>query len=569
MSGLRVKKRYYPVLIIVLLVVAYWLFVNTIIKSVLESQLSESYGAEVNIGSFDHSLYPTTFTLENVQLTDATTPARNQVVVGKAFGDVALMPLLSDQVIVNKLSVLDVQFNQPRSTPGAVYRQPTQSLTFDEMKQKAKDAVPTVDELLARSPLKTTAAVEQAQQAYTTYSEDLKANYKALPDKSRIAFYKSEIEALKNTDYKDPQTLLSAKEKLESLKAEITSDRTRIREFTDKAGDARTALSDSLTALKNAPQQDYQFIKNVIAGDDAAMQQVTQMVFGDKAAEYTQYLMSAVEIVLPLIQGDTQPAEEAPADLPYILVKDAEVSVKWQDESIGSVWKNITNMHDVAGDATTFTISAAGALLKQFESSGQFRIDDGVVDAFQQWSLSGINLADIPMVKSEKFSAALQKALMSATGSMSVKDNQLSGGSDIDLAGLAMEAAGTNKLTTAIANALNQLSSLDLQMALSGTLSDPGFSIKSDLDNKLAQAALTELTASQQDKLDEAMNKLNSKISALQSDTQTELVSVESMLKAAQGDSSELEGLLKTQLNSVIDKQKDKLLDKLKSKFGQ
>ena len=65
------------------------------------------------------------------------------------------------------------------------------------------------------------------------------------------------------------------------------------------------------------------------------------------------------------------------------------------------------------------------------------------------------------------------------------------------------------------------------------------------------------------------MNKLNSKISALQSDTQTELVSVESMLKAAQGDSSELEGLLKTQLNSVIDKQKDKLLDKLKSKFGQ
>ena len=103
----------------------------------------------------------------------------------------------------------------------------------------------------------------------------------------------------------------------------------------------------------------------------------------------------------------------------------------------------------------------------------------------------------------------------------------------------------------------------------SGTLNDPGFSIKSDLDNKLAQAALTELTASQQDKLDEAMNKLNSKISALQSDTQTELVSVESMLKAAQGDSSELEGLLKTQLNSVIDKQKDKLLDKLKSKFGQ
>lgn len=569
MSGVKMKKRYLPLVIILLLAIGYWLFANTIIKSVLEDQLSQSYGAEVDIGSFSHSLFPTTVTIENIQLTNPASPMRNQVLVGKAFGDVALMPLLSSEVIVNKLQVLDVEFDTPRETEGEVYRQPTRSLTFDEIKQKAKEAIPTVDELIERNPLKTTAAVADAKQTYKTYSEELKSSYQALPDKSRIEEYKAQVEKLKALDFKDPQALIEAQAQLKTLKAEITADRERISAFTDNAKNARTALSDSLQQLKAAPQQDYQLMKGIIAGDDTAMQQVTQLVFGDKAAEYTQYLMSAVQIVLPLIQGEPETDDTPATELPSILVKEAEVAVKWKDETIGSVWKNITNTHPVFGEPTTFTISAAGELLKQFESSGQFWIDENGVDASQQWSLSGINLANVPMVSSEKLTAALEKALVTTSGEFSISDNLLSGNGDIDLASLVIEAAGTNKLTTAIANALNQLKTLDMKLDLSGTLSDPDFSISSDLDNKLAQAAISELTASQQDKLDEVMQRLNSMVSGVQSDGQEQLISVESMLSAAQGDSSQLENLLKTQLDSVIDQQKNKLFDKLKSKLGQ
>ena len=108
-----------------------------------------------------------------------------------------------------------------------------------------------------------------------------------------------------------------------------------------------------------------------------------------------------------------------------------------------------------------------------------------------------------------------------------------------------------------------------MKLNLSGTLSNPDFAISSDLDNKLAQAAISELTASQQDKLDEVMQRLNGMVGGVQTETQGQLVNVESMLSAAQGDSSQLESLLKTQLNSVIDQQKNKLFDKLKSKLGQ
>lgn len=545
----------------------YFLFANTIIKAVLESKLGESYGAEVNIESFDHSLFPTTVTLEGIALTNPTKPSHNQVFVGNANADVELAPLLSDKVIVNNLNLLEVQFDTERNAPGEVYRVPERSLSFDEIKSKAKDAVPSVDELLERNPLKTTAAVEDAKAAYETYGKGLKEDYESLPDKSRIDYYKTQIAQLQETDYKDPQALVQAKSAFEKLKEEMQADRALISDFTDKASQARDALSDSVEALKNAPQQDYALLKGVIAGDQAALSQVTYFVFGDKAAEYTEYLMAAMQIVMPLIQGEEK--SEAPADIPSILVKEANVSVLWQNESIKSKWNNITNVHEVFGNPTTFTIEAAGELLKSFTSSGEFFIDGDGVDASQKWSLAGVNMSNIPLSGNESLTAVLTSALMQTTGSMQVTDNKLAGSGKVNLQQLVMQAAGESDTTKAIAQALESLSSLNMDMLLDGTLANPDFSIKSDLDNQLAQMALSGLTASQQDKLDELNQKLNAMVGDEQSLLTNELGDIGSMLSAAQGDSNALQELLKMQLSNVVEEQKNKLFDKLKSKFGK
>ena len=551
----------------VLLFVVYFVFANSIIKAVLESKLGESYGAEVNIDDFDHTLFPTTVTITGISLTNPTKPSHNQVFVGTANADVELAPLLKDQVIVNNLNLLEVQFDTERASPGEVYRVPERSLSFDEIKAKAKDAVPSVDELLARNPLKTTAAVEQARATYETYGEGLKADYEALPDKSRIDYYKTQVEQLKNTDFKDPQALVQAKSAFDKLKEEMMADKAMINDFTEKASTAKTALSESVQALKNAPKEDYALLKGVIAGDQAALSQVTYFVFGDKAAEYTEYLMAAMQIVMPLIQGEEK--SEAPADIPSILVKEANVSVLWQNESITSKWNNITNVHEVFGNPTTFTIEAAGNMLKEFTSSGEFWIDGNGVDASQVWQLAGVNMQNIPFSGNEALNAVLKTALMKTNGSMKVTDNMLSGTGEVDLQQLVMEATGTSDITSAIASALQTLTSLNMTMLLDGTLSNPGFNLKSDLDNKLAKAALGQLTASQQDKLDELNSKLNSMIGNQQSLLTGELVDVNSMISAAQGDSAALQELLQAQLNNVVEQQKNKLFDKLKSKLGQ
>ncbi len=424
-----------------------------------------------------------------------------------------------------------------------------------------------MDELLERNPLKTTAAIENAKAAYETYGEGLKTDYGNLPDKSRIDYYKTQVTQLKETNYQDPQALLQAKSAFDQLKEEMSADRARIADFTSKASNAKRELTEAISALKSAPQEDYALLKGVIAGDQAALSQVTYFVFGDKAAEYTEYLMSAMQIVMPLIQGEEK--SEAPTEIPSILVKEANVSVLWQNEAITSKWNNITNVHEVFGNPTTFSIEAAGDLLKSFTSSGEFWIDSSGVDASQVWSLAGVNMSNVAFSGNDTLDAVLTSALMTTTGSMKVTDNTLTGTGDVDLQDLVMEATGSSDVTSAIANALQSLSSLSMTMLLDGTLSNPNFNIKSDLDNKLAQAALSQLTASQQDKLDELNNKLNSMISNEQSLLSGELVDVNSMLSAAQGDSEALQALLQTQLNSVVEQQKNKLFDKLKGKFGQ
>ena len=553
--------------VLLLLVTSYFLFANTLIKSIAEKEMGKAHGAEVNIGDVDHSLFPATITLTDIQVTDPVTPSQNKVSIQSAFADVEIMPLLSKKLIANELVVDAVSFGQKRSEPGEVYRVPESSgFGFP-----TSEDIPSVDELLANSPLKTTKAVQDAQAAYAKHEVQLKAQYEALPDKSRIDYYKAEVEKLKNTDFKDPQSIATAKAKFDELKKQIKDDKQKIDAFRQTASAAKDDLSAASAALKTAPQEDYQLLQGLVAGDQAALSQVTQAVFGEKAAQYTQYLTLAIQTLAPMLSGETtdEPVEVDTSGIPNVWIKKARASVAFNGESIASEWQNITDQHALINAATTFSVEAAkGALWDAFSTSGEFKIDELGVDASQQWSLNGVNLEELAVSQSERLSAQVVSALLNSSGSLSVTDNQLSGGGNVDLAKLAIAATGTDDFTSAIADALDDLSALGLNIGLSGDLQNPSFSVKSDLDRQLVGAITASLTGEQQGKLAELRNKLNAKAADQLGDTNAALAQTLDWQQLANGDSATLEGLLETQLNSVIDDQKDKLLNKLKSRLG-
>ncbi|MBT0585383.1 TIGR03545 family protein [Alteromonas oceanisediminis] len=556
-------------IIVALLLVTYFFLLDYLIKTIGEQQLTEAYGAEVNIGDVSHSLFPATITLRDIQLTDPAKPMQNKVVVGEAFADVEIMPLLKQKLIANQLNIDNVQFAQPRASAGKVIRKPDPSAGFAF--PTAED-IPSVDELLANSPLKTTKAVEQAQQTYQTHTDTLKSQYQSLPDKARLEFYKQEIKTLKETQFNDPQALLQAKAKFDELKEQMRVDKAKIEAFKQAAQTAKADLSEAVSALRNAPQQDYQLLQGVFAGDQAALQQVTQSVFGDKAEQYTQYLTLAIQTIAPMLQGDTEdakPVEINTDGLPKVWIKNARASVNVKGESITTQWQNITDQHALINAATTFTVdAAAGAFWSAFNTSGQFKLDDKGIDAQQNWSLSGVNLDNLTLSDGGRMTAQIAEALLASSGSLKVTDNQVSGTGKVDLVQLALTASGTDNFTSALADALEDISSLAMNIGFSGDINSPRFSIGSNLDKQLVGAIAANLSGGQSGKLSELRDKLNAKAADALGETNAALAQTVDWQALASGDATTLENLLQTQLNNVVDDQKKKLLDKLKGKLG-
>ena len=556
------------------------LFLDFWIKLAAEKGLESSTGAEVNIAQVTHTFSPFGVTLTGIQLTDPATPTLNQVQADEVTAQIELAPLLLRKVIIDDLTISGVQFAQPRESEGAVYR--TASAAIKEELQEAFDPknLPSVDEILAQSPLKTTKAVEETQAAYKKHSEILKEKYQQLPSKDALENYKKRVETITNTDYKNLVELAKAKEEFDALRAEIQTDKRKLTEFKEAASAAKGDMAPKLAKLKSAPGEDYAQLQALIAGDEGAIKDVTTMVFGEKAGEFSQYVLGAYDLAAPMLASSkAEQAEEQAyngrwvafddtAALPDFLVRNADISIKWRMESVLSIWHDITNQHDKIGRPTTFKVdSNASSLWQSLKLNGDFWLNDTGVKANQDWNLRGLALADVDLLNQEKLSSTLLKGLLSSSGKASINKNVISGSGNAALSQLQLTATGSNNLTNVIAETLTGLSNLSINSDISGTLGDMDLSFSSDLDKQLASAMLSNLSGDQNSKLAELKQKLNAKIEGPLGATDSEMSQWLDWEKLADGDLSSIQGMLDSKLNSVVDKKKDELKDKLKDKL--
>jgi uncharacterized protein (TIGR03545 family) len=557
-----------PLGLLALLVILYLLFANTLLKNMAQRALGEASGAEVNIDGVSHNLFPFGLTLTRLQATDNGNPMRNKLEVAKISADVDLMPLLNKKLIVNELTVQDVEFDTKRTGAGEVYVQPdgqASSFSFPNLED-----LPSVDEILEKSPLKTTAAVVEAQQVLAQYKEPIKQKYAALPNKDKLKSYKERLKALKDADYKNPVALAAAKKEFDEIKEAIAKDKENITRFIELAKEAKAASSSSVDALKSAPQEDYALLKGLVAGDEGAIGQVTQHLFGEKAKMYTKALLVAMDMM-----SNTEEAEvEAPKEddgLPNVWIKKAAVNIKWQDEQIQTAWQNITDQHAIVGNPTTFLIDSSKANnWNNINLKGSFEIIEGKFNAAQDWDIKGLVLDTVELVPEEskqKLNALLESGLLASKGGLKIVDGKLSGSSVFDLSSLKLQASGKNDLTSAMAEVISGLSELKLNTDFSGSLSRPSIKVQSDLDKKMLQALSSGLTSSTSGKLGELKSKLNAKVAEQLGQSSQELESVDALLSAAQGDTDSLNELLKSQMTNALDKKKDELLNKIGDKL--
>ena len=91
--------------------------------------------------------------------------------------------MLLRKLIIDDLTINGIQLGSLRDVKGHVYRRPIKALNLAEDIFADVKELLSVDEILAKSPLKTTKAIENTQAIFAKHSEVLQQQYAALPEK--------------------------------------------------------------------------------------------------------------------------------------------------------------------------------------------------------------------------------------------------------------------------------------------------------------------------------------------------------------------------------------------------
>ncbi|MCD4699483.1 MAG: hypothetical protein K8R91_02800 [Phycisphaerae bacterium] len=108
--------------VLAILEVAGWAFLNSLVKQGLEKSIAAVNGEEVNIAKADLSLRSGRLVIEGLQVTDADHPTHNLFQAEKIVMDVDIAAILTRRLVMDLVECEAMRMDTERETPGEVYR---------------------------------------------------------------------------------------------------------------------------------------------------------------------------------------------------------------------------------------------------------------------------------------------------------------------------------------------------------------------------------------------------------------------------------------------------------------
>jgi len=568
-------------LVIVALLVAFsWLLLDQIIKWTLESTAGRLNGAEVNITSVEHGWMPLSLQVRGIEVTDPLAPEFNRVQVAELRGDIAFSQLLVGRVVIEQLNLTGVRVNQPREAAGEVYQSIDDAAadTLGNAWQSMGANLPSLDEVMAQVELSTGTVIEAAKQNFAQQQTALTEAREALPSEDTLAEYEAQVKAITESDIKDLSGLQQKREQLAELKEKFSADREAIQAFKTQVVSTKDELQADLAAVREAPQQDLEKIRNLMTFDGAGLENVTALIFGEQIRQWSKYVLLAYEQLAPMLERSanetaqkpvrgegvwvTFTEEDAP---PEFLIKQALTEFAFGETVLDVTWQNITHQHQQLGQPTTFQARANNTnSWDAFNLNGELSVSDAGIDARQNWELRGAKLDDLALSDSASFSATLLATLLDSEGSVAVRNSALDGNASVRLAELSIAAEGEDQWAQLMSAALGQLNRLDIRTELGGTLSAPSLSLNSDLDRQLGDALKRTASGAADDKLAGVREDLQAQVDSFLADQAPALDGLVDLENLAATREGKLDSLLESQVkNTLEDKLKDSLLKRL------
>ena len=535
-------------IILVVIIAGAWLFlIDGIVRNGIEKYGTEAVGAKVELDNVDITLFPLGLELIGLQVTDPERPMINAFEVGSIEFALDSLHLLRRKVIIDKMSIIDVEFGTKRETSGAVSKDKglkkvsTSSKALEEVLSLPSLDVPDVREVLNREELDTLVLADALKKEIRSKEEEYKKRLEEVPGEKEFEDYEKRIKNLESTGG-DIGDVLKGVQEADKIKDDIEDDLKLLKDAKKQFETDYASLKLRVDELSKAPQKDFIRLKEKYSLSSQGIGNMSRLLLGPKIGGWIDKGLYWYEKMGPIVEiaqkykrveeEDIKPVrgkgvnvefkEENP--MPNFLIRKIEASLKLDLGRLRGEIENVTPEQEILGLPLTFRFS--GDTLKNAESVNL----DGMIDHINpdvsvdraQMRLIGYQLNKAVISDQEELPITLEKGSLGMDIDAVFSNNIF----DINIDALfnsvklnikPKESSG--KITRALVDSLSDISGFKVNTNVKGTLDDYKIDISSDIDDvmKVAIRSLVKDQAATFEKdLKSAVNeKVNGPISDL------------------------------------------------------
>lgn len=494
--------RSWGIALFAVLTLIWVLSIDWLVKSAIIAYGTELNGAQVELESAELSLWPAGLELINLQVTDAYNPMFNRFEAGSISATLDSALLLRRQLIVEQLDIIGVRMNSPRIRSGATKDTPIVTNTGFDFGDLIPDvSLPDMSLLLADAQQQVTAEITGIEQEIVDIEQRWRNNIEQLPSKDKLAEYRARWDKLSNASFMEK--MLGAKK----LKNDVSGDLKLIESFNQQLKDDRRLISAQIDRAKGLPraQADRTMQSVGLSNENVAF---VRAITGDQINHWVTRAKTLSESL------SSNTVEQAPSrgtgrwvtfaeddPLPQVLIRRGQFNGVLQ--LAASNMRVDGKLSDIAYPLEGYSQPAALVITARDDENAsllfEVTIDHRQADFSDDFNLEVMNLP----ISELALSSGAEKTLLLEAGNL----NFIASGRaspDTVLANVVAKLSDPRLTTDAdlatkseqfLAETLNTLDSVDLQVNVSGALQNPDVNIASNLDKILAAGLKSQISA--------------------------------------------------------------------------
>ncbi|MFW6081557.1 MAG: TIGR03545 family protein [Desulfosalsimonas sp.] len=518
----------------------WFLVVDSVVKSVVQSAGTMAVGAKVELESADLSLLPLGLELTGLKVTNPEKPMRNAVAADTIKMRFDTSRLIRGKKIVEDMAVTGVEFDTQRKSSGALpdKKKPEEKKVSAGRKLRSGfPELPSVSmegarRILENEDLATVKEAEKLSSDALSAGQRFEKRLEELPDENTFLQHKQRLSQIRESG-KSGGLLGAAGTagEVRQVKKDIQADLDKLKMAKKEISETRSGLRENFRKLQDAPARDAQRLAQKYSLSPAGIANMSALIFGPNYADGVETALTWYLRLSPYVSGmmESRDGRKKPKrregvdvsfdegrKLPEYWVKTAEVSAELAGGGLSGKMRDISSDQKILGRPLEFDFSATGIRgSASFDTQGRLdrpdpdRSEDTASFELRQYPIENLQLLD-----RGGFSVALESAAVNAAvGKIRIEDGRLSGDmrAGFGSAGFQVKSGEEeNFFADALADTLGGISSFDLTAKMEGSPDQPGISISSDLDDRL-KAGLKQTIDKRQAKL---KNELEEVISA-------------------------------------------------------